>query len=266
MDKTKTKATIVIVGVVVLFIILVVVLAKSSSRKDDKANFPSYDSLSIKEKDVSNKSSETYAQIKKRLENDYYFGKEALISNYNYKFYNSASLQQMVWNYIYSFELNNRKHLSTFDEKNENFCMRSKYVIDSFEELYGVKIAKDIDYLDGYYEYVKSKGNTYCFNYGNVSRDYNNEVKILIDGISEEDGIITANLYVFEYYTTDTSRELQYIEELKTAINNSNAVSAMKIVNESLNGKYTHKQLQFKINNDGKFFKYQILNSKNLEY
>ena len=61
MDKAKTKATLVILGVVVLFIILVVVLAKSSSRKDDKANFPNYDSLSIKEKDVSNTSSESYA-------------------------------------------------------------------------------------------------------------------------------------------------------------------------------------------------------------
>jgi hypothetical protein len=144
--------------------------------------------------------------------------------------------------------------------------MRSRYVINSFEELYGVKIAEDINYLDGYYQYVKSKSNNYCFNFGNVAKDYNNDIKILVDGISVKDGIVTANIYLFEYYITDTPKELEYVEELKLAIRSSNYLGSTNIVKDKLNGKVSHKQLQFKINNGGKFFKYQILNSKKLDY
>ena len=55
-------------------------------------------------------------------------------------------------------------------------------------------------------------------------------------------------------------------DELDLAIRASNAPNAISIVENNLSGKSTHKQIQFKINNSGKFFKYQILNSKNLEY
>ena len=265
-DNSKLKAGLIIGGAVLLFIILVAVLATASNNKEDKKNFPEYENLSIKEKDVKNTSSDTYERIKNRLENDYYFGKSALISNYNYKFYSSASLQQMLWNYIFTYELNNQKYLVSFDAKEENFCMRSKYVIESFEELYGVTITKDMDYLTGYYEYVKSKSNKYCFNYGNVARDYNNEIKLLVDAINVKDDIITANVYLFEYYITDTPKELAAVQELDLSIRGSNVANAIHVVEKTLNGKSTHKQLQFRINNGGKFFKYQILNSKNLEY
>ena len=172
----------------------------------------------------------------------------------------------MLWNYIFAFELNNKKYLSSIDYDSGEFCMRSRYVVNSFEELYGVNISEDIVYLDGYYEYAKSKNNRFCFNFGNVARDYNNEIKILVDGISAKDNIVTANVYVFEYYTTDTPKELSSVEELRLAIRSSNALGAVNIVKGSLNGKATHKQLQFIINNGGKFFKYQILNSKKLDY
>jgi hypothetical protein len=172
----------------------------------------------------------------------------------------------MVWNYIFAYELNNKKYLSNVDAGEGTFCMRSRYVIDSFEELYGVKITKDIDYLDGYYEYVKSRKNLYCFNYGNVARDYSNDIRVLVEELSEEKNVITANIYLYEYYTTDTELEISLVNELEKAIKKSNSIKANEIVKEQLNGKVTHKQLQFKINNSGDFFKYQILNSKNLSY
>lgn len=265
-DFSKMKAGFVVAGIVGVILIFIIVLANMSGGKEDKTNFPDYNNLVITEKDVKDKSSETYNSIKIRLENDYYFGKAALISNYNYKTYTSSDLQKMIWNYIFAYELNNKKYLSSIDYQEGLFCMRSRYVIDSFEELYGVKITKDIDYLDGYYEYVKSRSNKYCFNFGNVSRDYSNDIKILVDAISVKDDIVTTNIYVFEYYTTETPKELQSVQELDIAIRNTNAPTAISIVKDQLNGKSTHKQIQFKINNQGKFFKYQILNSKNLEY
>ena len=63
-----------------------------------------------------------------------------------------------------------------------------------------------------------------------------------------------------------TSQERLMVSNLESYINTSNFDEAKKIVINNLNGKVTHKQLQFKINNNGKMFKYQILNSKNLDY
>ena len=241
MDKTRIKAGLIVFGIVVLIFLLMVLVVSLSNGKEDKDNFPDYDNLKIKQSDVEDKNSESYSQIKRRLESDKYFARAALISNYNYKSYTSADLQKMVWHYIFAFEL-------------------------KFEELYGVKIAKDIDYLDGYYEYVKSKSNLYCFNFGNVARDYNNEIKIMVDGLSVKGGIVTSNLYLFEYYTNDTTKELDYVSELENSIKYSNYNNAQDIVKNKLNGKVSHKQIQFKIKNNGKFFKYQILYSKNLDY
>ena len=264
-DKSKLKAIGVLGAIVGIFLLFIIVLAFQSNG-EDKTNFPDYDNMSIKEKDVKDTSSEEYKKIKERLENDYYFIKEALISDYDYKFYTSANLKNMLWNYIFAFELNNRKYLSSMDNTDGNFCMRTKYVVESFEELYAVNISSDIGILDGYYEYAKSRGGSHCFNYGNVARDYNNEIKILINNISVDSKIVTAQLYLFEYYTTDTPSELQSTQRLKTAIKNSNSGEAINIVKEELKGTSTYKQLQFVINNEGKFFKYQILNSKSLEY
>lgn len=264
-DKSKLKAGAIIAAIIGVFVLFLVVLSLQDA-EEDKVNFPEYENLKIKENDVKDTSSNEYKQIKERLENDYYFIKEALVPTYNYKFYTSANLEKMVWNYIFSFELSNKKYLSSMDTDGGNFCMRKKYVIESFEELYGVNITADIELLDGYYEYVKSRSNNYCFNFGNVARDYNNEIKILVEAISVDSKIVTANLYLFEYYTTDTPKELENVERLKTAIKNSSTNEAISIVENSLNGKYTHKQLQFVINNGGKFFKYQILNSKKLDY
>ena len=266
MDNSKIKAGLIIFGILAIFFLLIALFASSASGKNDKTSFPDYNDITVKEKDVEDKNSSSYEEIKTRIESDYYFAREALISNYNYKNYTSVDLQQMVWNYIFAYELKNRRYLSTFNQNEGLFCMRSRYVIDSFEELYGVNITKDIDYLDGYYEYVKSRNNRYCFNFGNVAKDYNNEIKVLVDGISVKDDVVTTNIYLFEYYTSETALELQYVENLKVAIKSSNSIEATNIVKNKLNGKVTHKQLEFKINNGGKFFKYQILNSKNLSY
>lgn len=266
MNNSKIKAGLVLFGVLTLFFLIIALITINSNNKEDKKSFPNYDNYKIDEHSIEDKTSDSYNEIKARLESDYYFAREALISNYNYKNYTSADLKQMVWNYIFAYELKNRKYLSSFNETDGLFCMRSRYVIDSFEELYGVKITKDIEYLDGYYEYVKSKNNKYCFNFGNVAKDYNNEIKVLVDGISVKDNIITTNIYLFEYYTNETAQELQYVEDLRLAINSSNSLGATNIVKNKLNGNVTHKQLEFKINNSGKFFKYQILNSKNLSY
>ena len=263
----KYKPTLIVLGIVVLLITIVTVPTIIISRdKEDKEYFPTYEKITVKKKDVVDKTSENYSTIKKQLEKDDLFAKEALISNYSYKTYTSADLEDMVWNFIFSYELSNTRNLSSIDYSSGTFCMRSHYVIEAFEELYGVKITTDLPLLPGYYEYVHTKGDKYCFNFGNVGRDYDNQILVAVEDMSIDSDIIKANIYRYEYYSSGTSNEKTYISNLKSCINSSNYNSAYSTVIDNLKGKVTHKQLSFRIHNNGEFYKYQILQSKNLSY
>ena len=265
MTSSNIKATAIVVGTFVLILVIIIApFAISSINEEQKTNFPNYTNLKIKESDVIDPNSASYGEIKSRLENDYYFIKETLISNYNYKNYTGENIQKMLWNFIFAYELNNTKYLSA--KTNGKFCMRSKYVVKAFEELYGVNIGLDSQYLDGYVNYVTYSKNRYCFNYEEVANEYSDTIKILIDGIEVKDDVVKLNAYVYEFYTAYTRTEKAFISELEEAIKYSNISEANKIVTNNLNGKVTHKQFEFKVNNNADFFKYQILSSKNLEY
>ena len=264
-NSNQFKATLMVFGIVFgLLLIIVIPSYIISHRNDTKKNFPDYSNVSISEDDVKDTSSKSYSDIKYKLEHDHNFAKESLISNYNYKTFAPSNLSSLIWNFIFAFELNNTKYISS--KGSSKFCLRQSNVVTGFEELYCINITKELGYFDGYYQYVNVSNGRYCFNYKNVSKDYNNDIKLGIDGISVKDDIVTTNVYVYEYYTMLTSQERLMVSNLESYINTSNFDEAKKIVINNLNGKVTHKQLQFKINNNGKMFKYQILNSKNLDY
>lgn len=264
----KYKPTVIILGAVLgLLAIIIIPTVIISINKERAEYFPTYEKIEVKEDYFEDKTNEKYEKIKSQLQNDSLFAKEALISNYNYNTYTSADLQSMLWNFIFSFELNNTRNLSSLDYKSGKFCMRSHYVVDAFEELYNVKITMDIEMLPGFYEYVSVNGDKYCFNFGNVGRDYDNQIKVAVEDLSVEDETnIKANIYVYEYYTSGTDNENAYVGNLIQNISNSNYSLASQVVLNNLRGKVTHKQLLFRIHNNGKFFKYQILQSKNLSY
>ncbi len=267
MHFKDSKITFIILGTVFgLLMLITIPIIISSNNKLDEESFPEYKKIEITEESVKDVSSESYKEIKEQLENDTYFAREAMISNYNSTTYTSADLEKMLWNFIFSYSLKNRKYMSSFDENSGTFCMRTKYVIDAFKELFNANITTDIDYLSGYDGYVYVRGKKYCFDYEHVAKDYNNDILVGIDGISVRDNVVTTNLYLYEYYTTFAPDELSYITALKNSIYNSNYNNANNIVINNLNGKVTHKQLQFKILNNGKHFKYQILVSKMLDY
>ena len=261
----QNKATLTLLGAIFgLLLIIIIPTIIITNRNDTKKNFPDYSNVTISESDVADTSSKSYSDIKYKLEHDHNFAKESLISNYNYKTYSSSNLSSLIWNFIFSFELNNSKYISS--KGDTKFCLRQSNLVTGFEELYGINITKDLPMFEGYYQYVNINSNRYCFNYKNVSKDYNNDIKLGIDGISVKGDIITTNLYLYEYYTMLTAQEKVMISNLESCINSSDFDGAKSIVINNLNGKVTHKQLQFKINNKGKMFKYQILNSKNIDY
>ena len=256
-DYNQKKATFVILGtIVVVILILVIPSLIFNSEKEEKKNFPNHTNIDIK-------NTSDFSQIKRELENDYNFRKEVLITDYNYENYTSIDIQNLLWNYIFSYELNNTRYLSSISDT--KFCMREQYVIDSFKELYNVDITKDLNKLPGYYKYVTKKSRRYCFNFKNVSLEYNNDIRIGIKNLDIKDDIVTADMYLYEFYIMNTDSEMMSVNSLDGYIASSNYSQASDIVISNLAGKVTHKEIKFKINNKADFYKYQILSSKNVD-
>lgn len=266
MHFENKKVTFILLGSIFgLLLIITIPIIIISNNKSDKDAFPEYEKIEITETSIRDVSSESYKKIKEQLESDPYFAREAMISNYSSNNYTSADLGKMIWNFIFSYSLKNRRYMSLYDADDGIFCMRSQYIIDAFKELYDANITKDIDNFRGYNEYIITRGNKYCFSFKNVAKDYNNNLLVGVDAINVIGSVVTVNLYLYEYYTMYTPTELSYINSLKSNISNSNFNNANNIVKNNLNGKVTHKQLQFNILNNGKHFKYQILVSKMLD-
>ena len=266
MNLKDNKATFIIIGAIVILLLVIIIPAIIfSNKKDNKTNFPDYEEIEISENDVADVSSETYQKIKFQLENDPYFVKEAMISDFDSSEFTGQNIRSMIWNFIFSYSLNNRKYLTSFDSRKEVFCMRGKNVSKAFKELYNVNIDDQLDYFEGYVEYLSVNGSKYCFKYGEVAKEYSNDIVVGVQSIDVSDSVVSTDLYLYEYYTTYTSQELSYISNLKNNIRSSNFDAANSIVVNNLNGKVTHKLLQFYILNNGDFFKYQILLSKNID-
>ncbi len=261
------KVTFILLGSIFgLLLIITIPIIIISNNKSDKEAFPEFEKIEITETSIEDVTSESYKNIKERLESDPYFAREAMITNYSSNNYTGSDLGKMIWNFIFSYSLKNRKYMSSYDEDDGIFCMNSRYIIDAFKELYDANISKEIDNFRGYDEYIITRGNKYCFNFKNVAKDYNNNLLVGVDAINVVDSVVTVNLYLYEFYTMHTPSELSYINLVKSNISNSNFNNANNIVKNNLNGKVTHKQLHFNILNNGKHFKYQILESKILDY
>ena len=269
MIKKETKLTLFILLIAALLVFLVAILLYTFFKKDneDDVYFPNYEKINIKEDDINNKGSEAYLTLKNQLENDYYFRKEAVINNYNYKKYSSSDIQNMIWNFTFSYEKDNSHYISSFDKDKGTFCMRTKYVLEAFEELYKVNIKDELQYFEGYFQYISKYSDGYCFDYATIAYEYNNnEIYLGVNNLSYEYGAIIADIYLYEFYSMDTDTEQANTMALKNSISVGNLDNANNIVSNYLNGKVSHKIIEFVIKNDGNFFKYQILSSKLLDY
>lgn len=278
MKRNETKAMFIVLGSVA-FIIAIVIFLLIVTNRDDKDNFPLYEDLNTG--DLQDPSSKTYTDARDRLQKDIYFANEALLGEYNYEtftsmvndsnfdfdHYNGVTFRDLIWHFIHSFETSNLEYLSFISKSEGKFCMKKKYVLDGFKELYNIDISEQIQYLPGYLEYVNINDNSsYCFNYGQVLQEYQNDVKIGVERIAVSGTTVTTDVYVYEYYANDANDQIIAVQNLESYINARDFTSANSLVKNSLFGKITHKQIKLKINNRGKFFKYQLLSVKILDY
>lgn len=263
----EKKATFIILAVVLLLIIIVLIPAIIIGRKSsNEKNFPEFEELDVNENIVNNTGSEEYTKLRKQLEKDYYFAKESLINNFDYEKYNGSNFRELLWNFIFSYELENKETMSSINKKEGVFCLTKNNLLSAFKELYNIDITNQLDLILGYHEYVYMSNGNYCFIYQNISNEYDNEIKVAVERMAMMANEITTDIYVYEYYTNYTEEEKSNINILNSYISNTDYESAKNVVLNYLKGKVTHKQLKLKVNNYGKYFKYKILSSKILEY
>ncbi len=261
----EKKATLIILSIIIVIVTIITIpVAIISKKAEDKNNFPNYNEIDITEKKLENEN--TYATIKDQLENDYYFKKILLLKDYDYEKYSGINIEDMLWNFIYAYEIKNTKYFTYYSKNNGVFCLSKKNILEAFKELYNVNIENELNLLPGYFDYVYESGSNYCFLFNKVSQENDNEVKVSVERLAMIGEVVTTDVYVYEFYTTNTDEEISYMNSLDNYIKNDNYEEAKNIVNNNLAGSVTHKQLQLKINNNGKFFKYQILSSKILDY
>jgi hypothetical protein len=260
-EKKATIKILLILVIITMIIIIPFIIIHNKNYKDE--NFPEHENIDITKGKLKNE--EEYEIIRKQLENDYYFRKMTIMMDYDYKYYMTEDLEDMVWHFIFNYNYNNTDYYTHIDNKNSIRCLSKKFFINAFKELYNIDIEPDLYLLKGYYKYIYEKAYGYCLDFGNVAKDYDNDIKISINKLEASGSTIIADLYVYEYYAVDTSSENENINELENAIANKNHVGAKNIIQNKLYGKISHKEIQFKINKRGKFFKYTILYVDNLD-
>lgn len=262
-NSAEKKATLtILIAVAVILTIVIVPLVIYNNKEEREKLFPRYDEIDITEDKLND--SQEYINIKERLESDHYFSKFALMKEYDSKNYSSKYLKSMLWDFIFNYERSNNKYLSFSDTENAVYCFKEKILVSAFKELYDVDISKDLSYLPGYYEYVYTGTDGYCLNFGTVDRDYENDISVAVERLTMIGTTITADIYVYEYYNNYPNNP--DVERLEEAIKNKDYSNASLIASDTLHGKVTHKQLQFKTISNGNYFKYKLLLSKELVY
>ena len=142
--------------------------------------------------------------------------------------------------------------------------MKKNRFKEAFEELYNVDITEHEKVLKGFYKYLYVKADSYCFDVGNVSKEYDNDIKIGIERLAMVGTSVIADINVYEYYTSSSNN--QYVKSLQNAIDIGNYTGANNIIKEDLHGTVQKKQIKFKINRHGDYFKYTVLSMKKIDY
>ena len=266
-EYRQKKATRTILGIAIglvsiIIIPLLIIDIKNSDKPSKK--FTEYTDIEIDE-DKLNDPTE-YQKIKEELESDYLFSKFAVMPQYNYQNITTVNIKEILKQFIFSYSMDNSKYFILKFKDEGVYCLSTKNTVKAFQELYSVDIAHHLEFMTQYFDYIFQNGDSYCFGFDKVAEEYDNNFVIGIENMTIKDDIITAKLYVYDYYTAGFEEEVNAEKKLKEYVKESKFTDASSVVRNDLYGDIEHKEMTFKINNDGDFFKYQILYSNKLDY
>ena len=261
MAKAKSIMTIILFSALLLGAIIVPLILSNEKEAEEEA-FPEYQNIDISEKTI--KTEESSAKTRKSLENDIYFKKFVTADTYNYanikkaidpetgltySYIEDGYLRNMIINFIFNYQLTNTEPLTSIDYTTGYFCMTPVKVKESFEELYYSSISLNdfVEHIANYIDLVKTEDGNICFNFDKVSKMNDNELLVGIKNISmSESKNVTAELYLYKFYTSGNSKEKSLINTAKSYINSKNYSGASDLVINSLNGKVEHKKIVFR--------------------
>ncbi len=279
MEKVKASVTIIIVSIVFFLAVMIPTIIVNNKREEEKA-FPESQDIEVTESVINN--TESNKKTRQSLESDPYFIKFALSPDYNYKnikyeidattgvrysYIEDGYLGNMITNFIYNYQLTNTKYLSSINYADGVFCMTPIRVKEALEELYYAEISLNefIGYMPGYIDFVSKRQDNYCFNFDKVSKMNDNEVLLGIKSMSVSDQkIVTADVYIYEFYSSGTDKEKSAVKTIKNYISRANYSGASDVVKNNLNGDVSHKKIVFRINKSRKYFEYQLLYKANI--
>lgn len=259
-DQKATLKILLFLALICTIIIVPFIIFSELNFKDE--DFPEYQNIIINENRLEDEVE--YKNIKHQLQNDYYFTKLGIMIDYNSENFDPYYLEELVWHFIFNYEIDNTKYFSKIDKDENIYCMKKNRFKEAFEELYNVDITEHEKVLKGFYKYLYVKADSYCFDVGNVSKEYDNDIKIGIERLAMVGTSVIADINVYEYYTSSSNN--QYVKSLQNAIDIGNYTGANNIIKEDLHGTVQKKQIKFKINRHGDYFKYTVLSMKKIDY
>lgn len=261
----EKKSTIIILSGALLIILIVLLLfipLTKQNKESNKKYFPDYEDIIINEKVIKDKNK--YDKVVKQLENDSSFNKLLMINDYNSTSASRVDLENMLTNYILLYSKTNTITMKEINNENGVFCIPEKNLIESFKELYNTNITGYMSSVKYYFEHVYQKKDRYCIYYDNVNKKYGKSIISSIESLTYNDGIVTVNAYVYSYKDKNQNDIKTKVKNIESALNNKNYSLASSIVTNELKGEAKKKNINFRIFNDGKYFKYQVIDIKTL--
>lgn len=262
----KNKPLIIILGSAVFLILIIIVplvLFGEKNQKEKDKNFPNYEEIKINDKTFEKE--ENKVNIEDTLRKDTRFQRTMMIDDYDSSSVSKKDLEKMVENYVFTFEMSNTKYLALHDRNKGVSCMKEEYFVESFKELYNTDVTKYLKDMTYYYKFLYKKKN-YCFYYyasGKWSR-YN--INLQFNSLNYNDDILTADIGTYVYYIPmPPSPKEKTAEQFNSLFESKKYTEAKRLLIDELEGEYKRKLIKFKINNDGKFFKYQIISIKTID-
>ncbi len=259
----ENKPTVIVLSGALLIIILVLLLfipLRQQEEKSSKRYFPNYENITINEKVVKNKKK--YNKVVEQLENDETFNKLLMINDYDSSNASKKDLENMLTNYILLYTIENTRTMREINVDTGIFCLKEDYLVTSFKDLYNTDITKYSSSIIYYFEHAFKKGNEYCFYYDNIKKKYGKSIITSIDTLTYKDKVITVDAYVYSF---KDSTQTNKIDSIKKELENKNYSTASNITINELNGEANKKRINFKIFNNGKYFKFQVIDIKTLE-
>lgn len=257
----NNKALLIVLSGAIIIMLLIIVPFMIFGEKNEKAKdkyFPNYTKIKVDKKTFTDE--EKKQNLEETLSQDNMFQKIVMIDDYDSNNMTRKDLENIIVNYAKIFEKSNTKYLSKYDYKYA--CMKEEYFVKSYDELYNIDISSYLKDMTYYYKNIFKKKN-YCFYYPVV------EPKIIylkFNDINYNNEIIDATIDTYLYMPSFDSiefgkKENNFIE----SFNGKEYSKAKNILINELYGEYKRKNIKFKINNNGKFFKYQIISIKTLD-